>query len=328
MRRVATSAIATSVIAAAVLFGTALAVAALVVLPTTGAHAQPPFVGGEVDQDAILATLTERYPLRVRQVGTSSVTLRLDLSGGTSAAFKPRTGSHPRGYRAEVAAYRIARALGMDNVPPAIVRRLPRPTLEARFDGDGPAAWEGIRQEIRWDAPGVARGAMIYWVPQLRRSELDTVDGVDAVAGWLRAGEPVPDDGRAPDLAAMLALDYLIGNWDRFSGGNVSQTDAGDRLYVRDHNIAFNEPFYDARYERVRAGLERVERLPRGFVTRLQALDEAALRAALAEDPEDAVRPILSDEQIQGVLARRRALLSYIAAQIALHGAERTLAWD
>lgn len=291
------------------------------------AEAQPPFVGGDTDQDTILAALTDRYPLRVRQVGTSSVTLRIDLPGSISAAFKPRTDSHPSGWQAEVAAYRVARGLGMNNVPPAIVRRIPRPTLQARFDGEE-AEWESIRQEIRWDGAGTTRGAMIYWIPRMRRSDLDTNGGVDAVASWLQVGAPLPEDGRAPDLAAMLAFDYLIGNWDRFSGGNVSQNDDADRLFVRDHNITFNTPLNDGRYERVRGGLERVTRFPRGFVERLQALDEDALRAAIGQDPENEIRPILDDEEIAEVLMRRRALLSYIGAQIALHGVDAVLAWD
>lgn len=303
------------------------AVGVLIACVALSAQAQPPFVGGDVDQDEILASLTDRYPLRVRSVGSTSVTLRIDLPGSISAAFKPRTDSHPSGWQAEVAAYRIARALGMTNVPPAVARRLPRPTLQARFDGEQ-TEWEEIRQAIRWDGAGTTRGAMIYWIPRLRRSELDGNDGVDEVASWLVAGEPLPEDGRAPDLAVMLAFDYLVGNWDRFSGGNVSQNDAGDRLYVRDHNVTFNTPLHDGRYDRVRAGLERVSRFPRGFVERLQALDEDALRAAIGQDPENEIRPILDDEEIAEVMMRRHALLSYIGAQIALHGMDAVLAWD
>lgn len=301
---------------------------ALLLGAAVAARAQAPFVDSSVDQDAILEAMSERYPLRIRQVGTTSVTLRIDFPGSISAAYKPRTETHPQGWSAEIAAYRIARALSMDNVPPVISRRIPRPVMENRFEGEDPADWDGIREEIRWDAPGIVRGAMIYWIPRMRRSELDSTEGVDAVAGWLRAGEPLPEDGRARDLAVMLAFDYLIGNWDRFSGGNVSQTDDADRLFVRDHNVAFHAPLYDARYDRVRESLERVGRLPRGFVDRLRALDEDALRAALGQDPEHERRPLLSEAQVAGVMARRRALLSFVAAQIALRGADAVLAWD
>ncbi|MGE0789128.1 MAG: hypothetical protein AB7S26_25875 [Sandaracinaceae bacterium] len=294
-------------------------------------RAQPPspgFAGGDVDQDAILAILAERYPVRVRQVGTSSVTLRLDMTGSVTAAFKPRTDSHPRGWQAEIAAYRVARALGMDNVPPALARRFARPVLEARFEPAHPGDWDTIRDEIRWDNPGVVRGAMIYWVPEMRRSELDTEAGLTPLWNGLSAEGPVPSDPRAADVAVMLAFDYLIGNWDRLSGGNVSQTANGERLFVRDHNVAFQAPLTGARYERVRGWLERVQRFPRGFVARLVDMDEATVRAAMAADPENEAQATLTDEQIAELMGRRRALLSYIAGLVALNGTDAVLAWD
>jgi hypothetical protein len=287
-----------------------------------------PFVGGERSQRAIVDDLRERVPRRIRQVGTTSVTLRLDL-GELAAAYKPRTRSHPRGYLAEIAAYRIAVALGMDNVPPVVGRRLPRLLMEQRFERRGDDRWEPIRDEILWDAPGIAPGAAIYWIPAMRPSELHTLAGVSAVTPWLAQSGEVPPERQelARDIATMIAFDYLIANWDRWSGGNVSTDPSGSRLFVRDHNVAFGVPLSEERYERVRGMLERVERFPRGFVGALTRLDDARLRAALAQDPESRDRAILTDDQIASVLGRRRALLSYVGALVALHGEEAVLAW-
>ncbi len=288
-----------------------------------------PFVGGERTPAQIEADLSSRVPRRMRQVGTSSVTLRLDLGNDLEAAFKPRTHSHSRGYLSEIAAYRIARALGMDNVPPVVGRTFPRPLMQERFDSDHPEDWEPIRGEILWDAPGYSRGAVIYWIPRMRQTELATLSGVSAAEPWLSAtGEAPPEHAAlARDLSTMLAFDYLIGNWDRWSGGNVTLDPSGERLYVRDHNVAFLEPVDGERYERVRAGVERSSRFSRAFVRRVMELDEARIRAALAEDPEAGDQPILSDAQIAGVLDRKRAFLSYVGALIAIHGADRVLAW-
>lgn len=295
-----------------------------------GEAQEEPFLGGAESAEAILTSLAERTPRRLRQVGTSSVTLRVDLGGDLETAFKPRTRTHRRGYLAEIAAYRISRALGMDNVPPVVGRRLPRPLMEERFESEHrDADWEAIRQDILWDAPGYVRGAAIYWIPRMRPSELSTARDLDAVEGWLSQSGEVPEgrEGVARDLSTMLAFDYLIGNWDRWSGGNISTDESGRRLFVRDHNVAFTEPLRGERYDRVRAHLERVERFSRAFVERVTELDEARIRLALAADPESEARSLLDDEQIAGVLARRRALLSYVAALIELHGAERVLAW-
>ncbi len=296
------------------------------------ARAQPStrraFAGGVLDQDTILEQIASSYPRSMRQVGTSSVTLRVEL-GNLRIAYKPRTDSHPRGYLAEIAAYRIARLLGMDNVPPALGLQIPRRLMQAHFESDHEEDWEPIREEIRWDAPGVARGAAIYWIPAMRSSPLSTEAGVQAVAEWLRVDGDVPEASSdvARDLSTLFAFDYLIGNWDRLSGGNVSTTEDGGRLFVRDHNVAFHAPLTGSRYRRIRRNLERVQRFSRGFVERVEALDEASLSQSLAEDPEARERPILNEAQIAGVLSRRVAFLSYVGALVSVHGADRVLFW-
>lgn len=296
------------------------------------ASAQPPsrpFIGGDVDQDTILEQMGGAYPRELRQVGTSSVTLRVEL-GPIRVAYKPRTDAHPRGYLAEIGAYHVARLLGMDNVPPVRGLRMPRNVMQDRFTSEHEEDWEPIRQNIRWDEGGVARGAAIYWIPSMRQTELATEDGVDAVAEWLRVGGEIPEgsEGVAADLSTMFAFDYLIANWDRLSGGNVSTTEAGDRLFVRDHNVAFGG-VRGARYDRLRQTLERVQRFRRSFVVALRALDADALRASLATDPESADgRVILDDDQIAAVMQRRDALLSYVSALVAVHGADRVLVWE
>lgn len=311
---------------------TLAAVIALAVALTASAQDDAlPFVGASDDQDTILDRLSTRVPRELEQVGTSSVTLKLDLGVGTNAAFKPRTRSHPRGYLSEIAAYRVARALEMDNVPPVVGLRIPRRLMEARFTSDHEEDWEAIRQEILWDAPGVARGASIHWIPRMRSTPLATYEGLSEAGPWLQIDQPMPPPERsaiARDLSTMLAFDYLIGNWDRFSGGNVSTDDGEQRLFVRDHNVAFQAPLTDHRYERLRGLLERSQRFSRAFVEAVRGLGEARIRAALAEDPEAEIRDILSDEQIDGVLSRRRAFLSYVGALIALHGEAAVLAWE
>ncbi len=305
-----------------------LAPVLVLALGALSASAQPrPFLGGELDQDAILARM-EGAPRELRPVGTSSVTMRVEL-GAIRVAFKPRSDAHPRGYLAEIGAYHVARLLGMDNVPPVRGLRMPRNVMRQQFRSEHPEDWEPIAENIRWDEPGVARGAAIYWIPAMARSELTSESAIHAIRGWLRVGGELPAgrEGVARDLSTMFAYDYLIGNWDRLSGGNVSATEGGERLFVRDHNVAFGAVSGD-RYARLRRTLERAQRFSRSFIGRVRALDAAALRASLATDPEAAEGPILDEQQIEGVMQRRAALLSYVAGLVAVHGAERVLVWD
>ncbi|MEO8878706.1 MAG: hypothetical protein ABI461_24160, partial [Polyangiaceae bacterium] len=75
---------------------------------TTDAAASSPSV-----DDAYFAAL----PVHGKSIGHTSVVFKLGLAGGLDAAYKPRSHVGGERFRGEIAAYRIARAWGLDNVP-------------------------------------------------------------------------------------------------------------------------------------------------------------------------------------------------------------------
>jgi hypothetical protein len=287
-----------------------------------------PMLGTDLDQDAILERL-QHAPVRLFEpVGRTSVVFRMELRDTVDAAFKPRTRQHPWGYKAEVAAYRLARLLGMDNVPPAVTRRVSAKELRGRLDADFQDTWDEILRWTLWDEDAQVTGAAIYWIPGLRDLGLDQPASNRQVLRWLSQGRPVPE-GRRPlttDLATMIAFDYLIGNWDRWSGANVQGTRSGKRLFIRDHNVAFASPLPGTLHRRIRNHLVGAERFPRGFVERLARMGERDVRKALVEDPGHATgAPILSDAQIADLMDRRQGLLSYIGSLVQAYGEANVL---
>ncbi|MCS6799494.1 MAG: hypothetical protein NZ898_13390 [Myxococcota bacterium] len=289
------------------------------------AIAVPRFVGSARTADEILERIGNARPVAFRPVGRTSIVFEMRLAGGDShAAFKPVSRRHPAGYRAEIAAYRVARALGMDQVPPAVWRRLPGALLLERLDPEAAERWPQIEAELVFERDGSLRGAAIHWVSGMRPYALSAAD-------WRRLRHDAPlDPGtqtRDADLSQMIGFDYLIGNWDRFSGGNVSSTAAGDRLYIRDHNLAFAHPLGTRLHERVLEPLRRVERFSRRWIDAVRRLDERRLRAELERDPGWAVDPCLDDARIAALLERRDTLLSWVGSLVEAHGAEATLAF-
>ncbi len=170
-------------------------------------------------------------------------------------------------------------------------------------------------------------GAMIFWVADLNDMELDHSREMDMWRGWLQHDGVVPEDrlALAADLATMVSFDFLIGNWDRFSGGNVDGNAGGTRLYVRDHNVAFAHPLPERLLRRIGVHLRRTQRFSRAWVGALRGLDEARLRDALRLGTGEDARYLLSDAQIRDVLERRDGLLSYIAALIDTHGTDAVM---
>lgn len=281
-----------------------------------------PFANASLDQDAILKVLIDAPALRFRPVGTSSIVFRATLQADFDAAFKSSSEKRPRAHAAEVAAYRLARLLGMDNVPPAITRRFTSETMRSRLI---PAsAWSELRSWIGEDA-GQVTGAAIYWIADIQESGIDTRAGARRYAEWLKHDGVIKDDERmlARDVSNMVAFDCLIGNWDRWSGGNTKGDASGRRLYIRDHDVAFPGRLSEELQRRILDRLTPVERFSAGFVTALRQLTRERFEAELALDPAGA--SLMEGRQIAGMLDRREAVLSHVDALIALRGADSVL---
>ena len=124
----------------------------------------------------------------------------------------------------------------------------------------------------------------------------------------------------------LLAFDYLIGNCDRFSGANAQGDAAAQRLFLHDHNLAFLEPLRASQHRRLLVRRKRSQRFSRRFVAALKALPETDDLSGVLADPLDPPElHVLTSGLLHGVLERRRALLSYVAALIDRHGESNVL---
>ena len=272
--------------------------------------------------------LREQAPLAAKPVGTSSVVFKVDLDGPIDAAFRPESRLNPRGHLAEIAAFRVGRALGLSNVAPAVPRSLPWAELEKLVHASKPEAWPALQPDMI-QRNSMVSGVCIYWIPEMRELGIDRNEGIARFSRWLaQDGEPA-DREKSKKLAAqistMLAFDYLVANFDRFSGANAQGDASGERVFLRDHNMAFFEPLRSGHHEKILGRLKRAQRFSRSFVHALKELDAPRLSGALADPRDPSDFRLLSPGQIRGVLDRRTALLSYIAALIDTYGERNVL---
>jgi len=289
------------------------------------AELEPPprFIGTEVEQDELIETISSAHSRSFKPVGHSTVVLRMRTVERVTAALKVRTQEIQRGYQHEIAAYRIGRLLGLDNVPPAVYRRATWDEIRQRFHDDMLDQRGSVRRAVLWDDDGSVPGAAIYWVKGMRSVGLENKARWKS---WVRDGEiPQSKATLARDLSTMVVFDFLIGNWDRFSGGNLPTDQSRERALLRDNDRSFSTPLLERRYERLLDGLTDTERFSKGLIRHLAALDEASIRAELARDPSHEAEPLLSGAQIADVLDRRSTILSYVAALIEEHGEDYVL---
>ena len=267
-------------------------------------------------------------PVSAKSIGHTSYVLKVRLDNGVVAAFKPRS-KLPLGdrrYKGEIAAYRMARALGLANVPVAMPRAFVAAELRRAFPT--PEGAQDFDRRGLVDADGTIRGAFIPWIARYREVPLEEAAARARWEHWLTDVQPdIADTDRAlaRAISTLLAFDYVTANWDRWSGGNVAQDGAtGTLLYVDNDGAFYESPPEDA-LARQLALLRRVRRFSRSFVAALRALDAGAIHDFLGSDLEG---DLLTARVVADADARRKTVLAAIDQQVQRAGENETLAFE
>jgi hypothetical protein len=272
---------------------------------------------------AVVDPLLTAGPVSSKSIGHTSYVLKLRLEGGAVAVFKPRSklplGDHR--YRGEIAAYRLATALGLDNVPRAIPRS---------FDAAGLGALQSdFAEKGLPDDDGHIRGALMPWIDGYRVLPLEEKDSRARWEAWLfDARSNIPEDRRAlaASVSTMIAFDYVTANWDRWSGGNVAEDAATGRVLFVDNDGAFYEGPDPAALARQRAMLQRVTRFSRRFVAALRRMNPASVRDALGDEAVGVA--LVSEKVVSGVVGRCNAVVAMVDARIGDAGEAETLVFE
>jgi hypothetical protein len=263
----------------------------------------------------------ESAPRAGRAIGHTSVVFKLELSSGKKAAFKPASRRGPIRYKGEVAAYRLGRALGIPNVPPAYYRTFDANALAGAVGGTD--VWPEVLT-----GGGVVKGAIIPWIDKLELLALEREPLWSEFRAWLRRGAEIPAEQRelARQASTLVVFDWLTGNWDRWSGGNVGIDKKTDTLLFIDNDGAFFEnPPKDA-LAKTKKLLGEIDRYSKSLVETLRTLDDDALRKAIGDEREGV--PLLDAKPLAGVFARRAELLRMLDAKIGDAGASEVLFFD
>jgi hypothetical protein len=291
--------------------------------PNVARESAGTFMG--LEDDFLIARLRSQPIVRMKfNKGGSSLSFRVDFADGSRAAFKPAQTNLQTVPRREVAAYRINRLLGLSAVAPATPRMVSREDMFSHLHPDTVAMLPRIRAETIFDPRGHTAGVMMYWIPVIKDSRLDTPEGIAQSTRWLTQGQSIPDEkhGIAAQLADLLVFDFLISNPDRYSGGNMLTNEDGSRLLFMDNTLSFFiEPQGN---DKIRTALGRSQRFSRRLYQALDRISEETLTRILAQASEGDYE-ILTKPEIRAVVARRDYVQKYIDGLVATYGASEVL---
>jgi hypothetical protein len=288
--------------------------------------------------------------------GGRSLGFKITLADGHKGYFKPDQSFSAANWFGEVASYHLDRMLGLGRVPCVVSREFSWSELTGAAGSDSRTkevvvtngkvrgafvAWVSGGLATLPEKPGWERWVRVkYWPstsvspfqrPAVWKQQLLLVrrhgDNWRSKEERLRRRnlQPVPDrEDRPAELSDLLVFDYLTRNQDRWGGGNanVLVRGAGGPLVFLDNGAAF-EPG-EVRPNLMEARLHVVQRFRRGTIAAVRAFDVQRFKTRLAGE---VVQPVLTQTQIDGLLARRTGLLEWVAEMERIHG-EAIWAWE
>jgi hypothetical protein len=244
--------------------------------------------GADADADAGAVAdaedlFTSPTPKSARSIGHTSVVFKIELANGRKAAFKPASRRGPLRYKGEIAAFRLSRALGLSNVPPAYFRTFEAKALAAAMSNEDSAALFAKEAIVK---DGLVKGAIVPWIDGLQFVALEQAPLSGQWKAWLAKDGAIPEAeaDRAREISNLIVFDFLSGNWDRWSGGNVGlDPKTKHLLYIDNDGAFFDVPPMDG-LARNKKMLDGVAKISRSLFDRLDGLGEEGLRKALGEE--------------------------------------------
>ncbi|HLL21683.1 MAG TPA: hypothetical protein VK427_06115 [Kofleriaceae bacterium] len=293
-------------------------------------YTEPKTIFGAPDSE-LLAPLGEGTVTKIKlNRGGTSLSLRLDFSNGTRAAFKPEQTFPQSDPRREIAAYRIDRLLGINHVAPARATAIPYQQLvDAAEPGHRAYVAERLQDAIVRD--GIVYGELQWWIPEIKlaafgRQRIDEREGKDLWHAYLSAGATIPPEHRrlCEQLSTLIVFDVLIDNADRWSGSNTMMSPDGSTLFFMDNTLSFS--IHKFGHEIPNTALRRIEVFSKRLVERLRSLTYEQIERVLDMGNDTRLGALLTPEQMRAIIARRDNILVHVDRLIAKHGEEAVLA--
>ncbi|MBN2341923.1 MAG: hypothetical protein JXX29_02165 [Deltaproteobacteria bacterium] len=263
------------------------------------------------DSQTVWLERLQNSPFRqVKPVSSRSSSVRLVFKDGRSALFKPlQKGDHSA--RLEVAYFRIASMLDVQRVPVSVMRAVYPSRIETALQKEHEKIAADFMSTIERDEKGRVFGAMIEWLENLKPIGAENSKGKIDPAALLRDASFRP---LHPALARMVMTDYLLSNWDRFSGGNLFRISESNQIALIDHNEAFYN-LSQRQAEKLETALANMPCIDFALINKIRELTKEKIQTVVQS--HEWKKSLLNDEEIENIMKRKTLLLRFIDERLA-----------
>jgi hypothetical protein len=124
----------------------------------------------------------------------------------------------------------------------------------------------------------------------------------------------------------MIVFDYVTGNWDRFSGGNLFVTPDGAELVLIDNNSTF-APWSKRQKNKMVRLLRQTMRFSAPLIEALNMLQTEDMKHIRSKTQSGTTQALLSSDEVELLFHRRDTVLSHVEQLIKEHGRQKILAF-
>ncbi|MDA3864310.1 MAG: hypothetical protein PF689_10635 [Deltaproteobacteria bacterium] len=223
------------------------------------------------------------------------------LPGTMKAIFKVKhRGMDFTSPNAEIAAFKLARLLQFNQVPPAAFRRLSESYLLQLLKKMDLKKANKFKHDV-YSGNNLITGAAVYYSDGFTNFESTRI-----YTDWLfkkkDTGLGVSRKKLAKQMGKVILFDFLTGNYDRFSGGNIMKHKTGRLLFI-DHGAGFGAG-REWKKQKAWELLRKLKKVSEEFVARISQLSNVKIKRCLKDT--------LSENQICEIINRKKKLLEYL----------------
>ena len=248
-------------------------------------------------------------------ISKRSWSLKIYSSDGSKAVFKPFLKNNTTA-RHEVAYYILATLLNVKQTPVSTIRTFSAPKINTLLHKKYNTNAENFAKNSLLNSNHTITGAIIEWMDNIEPLNQNKTTDLTALSLLLKNST----SKIAQNASKMIALDFLLGNWDRFSGGNLFRIKNSNTLALIDQNNSFSS-LSKKQKAKITSYLKLIKYIPVEFINAVNSLNASIISSAVK--PYNHPNALLTKKEILDVIDRKNKLVPILKKQNHSHSAKK-----